>query len=308
MKAYILDAGQTSGLRFTDVPDPQAAPNEAVIQVEAFSLNPGEMPGSGLFPNATVPGWDTAGRVAIPAADGSGPKAGTRVVGAAWGGAWAERRAVATESLAVLPESIDAEAASTLPVAGITALRAVRRLGAVVGRRALVTGASGGVGRIAVQLARIAGADVVALVSSETKRDDLLKVGASEVVTDLARLSAPLYGALDFVGGSTLVEAWQLLVEGGTLVSIGGVSGSVSTFPPFATAMPHKSLVAMGSGWTPLLPGETLSTDLTYLARLIAARSLDPHIAWRGSWDQLPEAIQLFQDRKISGKAVLLVA
>jgi len=307
MKAYILDDGQTSGLRFADVPEPQAAPNEAVIQVDAFSLNSGEMPGSGVFPNATVPGWDTAGRVATAAADGSGPKAGTRVVGGAWGGAWAERRAIATESLAVLPDSVDVEAASTLPVAGITALRAVRRLGAVVGRRALVTGASGGVGRLAVQLARIAGADVVALASSETKRDDLLKVGASEVVTDLAQLSAAVYGALDFVGGSTLVEAWQHLVEGGTLVSIGGASGSVSTFPPFATAIPHRSLVAMGSGWTPLLPGETITADLTYLANLIAARALDPHIVWHGSWSKLSEAVKLFQDRKLSGKVVLFV-
>src|SRR4029077_12303541 len=76
MKAYVLDDARTSGLRFTEVPDPSPAPNEAVIQVEAFSLNSGELPGSGMFDNATVPSWDTAGRVIEAATDGSGPSVG----------------------------------------------------------------------------------------------------------------------------------------------------------------------------------------------------------------------------------------
>jgi len=307
MKAYVVDNAQSSGVRFTEVSDPIPAPNEAVIEVEAFSLNHGELPGAGVFANGTVPGWDTAGRVLTAAADRSGPSTGTRVVGGEWGGAWAQRRAVATTNLARLPEGVDAEAASTLPVAGITALRAVRTLGAIVGRRVLVTGASGGVGRFALQLARIAGADVVALTSSEAKRDELREAGASEVVTDLAHLSAPVYAVLEYIGGSTLVDAWNRLIPGGILVSIGGVMGSSATFPPFATALPRKSLVGMGSGWTPLLPDETIGADLAYLARLVAARALDPHITWRGPWKQLPDAITLLQNRKISGKAVLRV-
>jgi NADPH2:quinone reductase len=307
MRAYVVDDGQPPGVRFTEVSDPIAAPNEAVIQVEFFSLNNGELPGSGVFDNATVPGWDTAGHVIAAAADGSGPKVGARVVGGAWGGAWAERRAVPTESLAILPDGVDADAASTLPVARITSLRALRRLGAVVGRRVMVTAASGGVGRFAVQLARIAGADVVALTSSEAKRHELREIGAGEVVTDLARISAPVYGALDFVGGSTLVDVWKHVAADGILVSIGSASGSPATFPPFATALPHKTLVAMGSGWTPAISGETIASDLAYLARLVAAGALDPHITWRGSWKQLPDAVAMLQNRKVSGKAVLQV-
>jgi NADPH:quinone reductase-like Zn-dependent oxidoreductase len=170
-----------------------------------------------------------------------------------------------------------------------------------------VTGASGGVGRFAVQLARNAGADVVALTTSEAMRDELRQIGASEVVTDFAQISAPVYGALDFVGGSTLVDVWKHVIADGILVSIGSASRSPSTFPPFATAMPHKTLVAMGSGWTPTIADETMASDLAYLARLVAAGALDPHITWRGSWKQLPDAIALLQNRKISGKAVLRI-
>lgn len=308
MNAYVVDNEQSSGVRFTEVSEPSPAPNEAVIEVEAFSLNRGELPGGRVFANATVPGWDTAGRVVAAATDGSGPSVGTRVVGGAWGGAWAQRRAVETESLAPLPEGVDAETASTLPVAGITALRGLRRLGAVIGRRVLVTGASGGVGRFAVQLAHIAGAEVVALTSSDARHDELRKIGADEAVTGLARLSGPVYGVLEFMGGPTLIDAWNRLAPGGILVSIGYATGSTpATFPPFATVMPHKSLVSMGSGWTPLLDGETLGADLVYLAGLVAERVLDPNIMWRGSWRQLPDAIALLQNRKISGKAVVRV-
>jgi NADPH:quinone reductase len=307
MNAYVVDGTQTSGLRFTEVADPRPAPNEALIDVEAFSLNHGELPGRAFSTNATVPGWDSAGRVVTAAADGSGPSAGTRVVGVAWGGAWAQRRAVATSNLAALPEGVDAETASALPVAGITALHAIRTLGAILGRRVLVTGASGGVGRFAVQLAHVAGADVVALTSSEAKREELRAAGAGEVLTDLARLSAPVYAVIENIGGSILVDAWNRLAPNGILVSIGYATGSPATFPPYSTVLPRKSLVAMGSGTAPLLPGETVGADLAYLARLVATRVLDPHITWRGSWKQLPEALTLLQNREISGKAVLRV-
>jgi NADPH2:quinone reductase len=145
------------------------------------------------------------------------------------------------------------------------------------------------------------------VTSSEEKRYELREIGASEVVTDIARISAPVYGALDFVGGSTLVEVWKAVAADGILVSIGSASGSPAAFPPFATVLPHKTLVAMGSGWTPMITGETVASDLAYLARLVAAGALDPHITWRGSWKQLPDAIALLQNRKIPGKAVLRV-
>ena len=208
MRAYLIDSGTASGVRLTDVPEPKPKPDEALSGVEAFSLNHGELPKLGFFPEGTTGGWDSAGRVIQPAADGSGPPAGTRVVGFVYGGAWAEQRAVPTLNLGTLPDGIDAEQASTLPVAAGTALRALRALGAVLGRRVLITGATGAVGRFAVQLARRAGAYVVVLVSSVAKGDELLRIGADEVVTEVSQLSSPVYGVIENIGGQTLVDAW----------------------------------------------------------------------------------------------------
>ena len=142
------------GLRLGEAPEPVPRDSEALVEVSAAALNFGELAfnSSASEPRAVL-GWDAAGVVAKPASNGSGPSAGTRVVTFGWRGAWAERRAVDTAELAVVPDSVDLGAASALPVAGVTALQALRRLGPVFGRRVLVTGAAGGVGRFAVQLA-----------------------------------------------------------------------------------------------------------------------------------------------------------
>ena len=224
-----------------------------------------------------------------------------------YGGAWAEQRAVPTLNLGTLPDGIDAEQASTLPVAAGTALRALRALGAVLGRRVLITGATGGVGRFAVQLARRAGAYVVVLVSSVAKGDELLRIGADEVVTEVSQLSSPVYGVIENIGGQTLVDAWNHLAPRGALVSVGFASGQPAVFPPYSTVGPSKSLVSITLPF-PVHPVETLAEDFSFLAKLVAAGALETPIVWRGDWGRLPEAIELLASRRISGKAVLRVA
>jgi NADPH:quinone reductase len=270
MRAYLIDSGTTAGVRFTDVPEPKPKPDEALMAVEAFSLDHGELPKLGFFPEGTTGGWDSAGRVIQPAADGSGPPAGTRVVGFVYGGAWAEQRAVPTLNLGTLPDGIDAEQASTLPVAAGTALRALRALGAVLGRRVLITGGTGGVGRFAVQLARRAGAYVVVLVLSVAKGDELLRIGADEVITEVSQSSSPVYGVIESIGGETLVDAWNHLAPRGALVSVGYASAQPAVFPPYSTVGPSKSIVSTLP--FPVHPVETLGEDFSYLAKLAAPR------------------------------------
>src|SRR4030095_5255420 len=98
------------------------------------------------------------GTIERAAADGSGPKVGARVVGFLPEGAWAERVAVPTHALAELPANVTFSQAATCPVAGRTALHALGKNGTILGKRVLVTGATGGVGDFAVQLARLGGA------------------------------------------------------------------------------------------------------------------------------------------------------
>src|SRR5450631_2379828 len=132
-----------------DVDEPRPAPDEALVDVRACSLNRGESKRLATMAPGSRAGWDLAGVVRTAAADGSGPAAGARVVGYLNPGAWAERVAVPTVQLSELPDAITFEQASTLPVAGLTALRALELGGFVVGKPVLITGASGGVGRFA---------------------------------------------------------------------------------------------------------------------------------------------------------------
>src|SRR4051794_32644623 len=153
MPAFVPDAGAPARVILGEAPEPRPAPGEALVAVEAYSVNRGETFLLEAPRDRWRPGQDVAGRVERAAADGSGPAAGTRVVGHVPSGGWAPRVAAPTDALAALPDEVSAPAASTLGVAGLTALRLVRAAGSLAGRRLLITGASGGVGHFVVELA-----------------------------------------------------------------------------------------------------------------------------------------------------------
>src|SRR5438552_4257318 len=172
-------------VELNEVPEPEPASDEAVVEVQAFSLNRGELALLANRPEGWRPGQDVAGVVVQPAADGSGPEKGTRVVALVDGAGWSQRVAAPTARMAVLPDNVSFASAATLPVAGLTALRTVRLGGALLGRRALITGAAGGVGRFAVQLAALAGAEVTGVVGRPERAAGLAERGATAVVTTI---------------------------------------------------------------------------------------------------------------------------
>ena len=304
MRALLHDPDAPQGLRLGEAPDPDLGASDALVQVAATSLNFGEVAflRERAAPGA-VAGWDAAGTVVAAAADGSGPPAGARVVTFGWSGAWAQKRAVATGELAVVPDAVDLGAAAALPVAGVTALRAVRRLGSVVGRRVLITGASGGVGRFAVQLAARAGANVVAAVGSPERGEGLPELGASEVLVSLSDVAAPVHAALDNVGGRMLAEVLALLTPGGCVLSVG-----MASLQPTTIDFEQMRMHAGGSRIEAFAVGSAFGVDLPYLVSLLEAGDLDPQIGWRGPWDRAGEAAHALIGRRVRGKAILEVA
>jgi NADPH:quinone reductase-like Zn-dependent oxidoreductase len=127
MRAVVYDPEARANLRLAHIDEPVATESEALVEVRATALNFGEVHFiDRMCKPGEVPGWDAAGLVVQAAANGSGPPVGSRVVGFHGAGGWAERRAVPTENLAVLPDSVDFGAAAALPVAGVTALQDLR--------------------------------------------------------------------------------------------------------------------------------------------------------------------------------------
>jgi NADPH:quinone reductase-like Zn-dependent oxidoreductase len=287
-----------------DVPDPTPRPDEALVEVHAISLNRGETRRLEQLEPGTVTGWDLAGTVRQPAGDG-GPPEGARVVGLMNTGAWAELAAVKIEHLAELPEGISFEQAAALPVAGLTALRTLEVSGFVLGKRVLVTGCSGGVGRFAVQLAKLGGAHVTGIAR---RTEGLKELGADELASEID-LDGPLYDAIiDGVGGPVLGQALQRVAPGGTVVSF----ASTVTDP---VSYPSRELFARAPGarlygfylFAELDHTRSGSTDLRRLADLVADKRLDPQIDLTLAWSDAAQAIEALLDRRVNGKAVLRV-
>lgn len=299
MRAVVADPQAEYGWSFGETADPTPGPREVLVAVRHAALNFGDMLTGAMFPPATPIGWDASGIVEQAAADGSGPAVGTRVVTySPNAGGWAQRRAVHVEDLAEVPDDVDLAVAASLPVAGVTALRTLRACGPLLGRTVLVTGASGGVGRFAVQLAAVSGAKVLASVGSVERGAGLAELGADEVVVGLDGVTGPLHAVLDTVGGPQLVAAWNLVGPGGSLQAIGWTSDEPATFPPYSIYGEARSI-------TTFRIGDRVGADLAVLVDLVRRGLLTPEIGWRSGWEDLPAATKALVARTVRGKAVV---
>jgi NADPH2:quinone reductase len=304
MRALVATGNQSSPLELRDVDEPQPAPNEALVEVKNVSINRGELRLLASRPAGWRPGQDVAGTIVKAAADGSSPPAGTRVVALVDQSGWSQRVPASSARIGVLPDRVTFQQAAALPVAGLTALRALRLGGTLLGRNVLVTGATGGVGHLAVQLAAHSGAHVTGTSRQPERGAALTASGDVRLTSDLKSLKGPFDLVLESVGGESLTTALRLVGRDGIVVLFGNSSGEESSvsFASFA-GRPHARLYAFfvyESGEPP-----TFGADLGLLAAEIGAGRLQPQVGLESSWRDPLGALEALRERKIEGKAVL---
>jgi NADPH2:quinone reductase len=300
MLALVNTPGGTAPVEIRELPEPQPAPNEALVEVRAFSLNRGELRLMQTRPEGWRPGQDVGAVVLKQAADGSGPAVGTRVVALTDNAGWAERAAVPAHRMAALPDNVLLEEAAALPVAGLTALRTLRHGAPLLGKRVLITGAAGGVGHMAVQIAARSGARVTAVVGGPERGRHLR--GAEEIVEGIDKVRGNFALILESAGGSSLTAAIAHVEAKGTIVVFGNSSGDPTPFN-FRDLAEHPNARIQGFSYFTSEAEDRFGPDLALLVSLIADGSLKPHLV-EHSWRELAQIGPQLRDRQIRGKAV----
>lgn len=311
MKAVVTDAQSTGHLTIGEAPEPIPDSNEVLIRVTAFSLNRGEVRRAETANNGTQIGWDTVGIVEQSARDGSGPTTGTRVVGFSRRmQGWAEKVSLPTRDVAAIPDSISDSDAATLPVAALTALYALERCERLLASQVLITGASGGVGHFACQLAGLMGATVTALLRRPDHQALVEATGASVIISrDGSGLehSGPFRSIIDGVGGDQLGQLLSRLEPSGRAV-LYGVSGGATS------PLPVRDLMSTGDG---RIDGfhlyresefETAQRGLDRLLALMVDGRLKTLVSVTGDWSEVGTVAAQLIDRDFPGKAVLTVS
>ena len=302
MRALIPTGRPGAPVAFHEIPEPTPGPGEALVRVDAFSPNRGELFLLNRPPDGWRPGKDIAGLVVQAAADGSGPRVGRRVVGHPPSGGWAEYAAVPVDRLTEVPDEMPAVEAAALPLAGLTALRLIRTAGCVAGQRVLVTGASGGVGHYLVELLAGAGAEVTAV---SRRGDRLTALGARTVVPDIAEVAGTFRTAFESVGGTVTPAVLSRVEPRGTMIWFGQVSREPVTLNFFDFFKGPESGTIRHFHYEHF--DEPVADDLERLVKLVQAGRLHPEVGRTADWSDSNAVLGEMAARTVRGNAVLTV-
>ena len=323
MKAVTFEQyGGPDGLRVTDVPVPEPGPNELRVRVAAASLNAFDWHQYQGLPYLvrTREGWrvreprilgaDLAGVVDAVGPGITGYVPGDRVLAEISRGAFAELAIVPTTTCAAIAEEVDAVAAAAVPMAGLTALQALRDFAALEpGERVLVWGASGGVGHLAVQIARILGAARVDAVASARNAEMLRGIGADAAFdyagSDLP--SGPYDVIIDTVSTRSLRQLKPLLSDSGRVVTLGGLADGRILGPGRDILGRMLAAKLLGVHHEKVLANIN-ATDLAWLAARLADGSLTPVIQRTYALDEVREACRVLEEGHVAGKLVLTIS
>jgi NADPH2:quinone reductase len=309
MRAVVVDTSHAERLVVRDVAPPSLGEDDTLIGVAATSLNYGEVRRAlTVAATGARPGWDVAGTVIKAAADGSGYPVGTRVLSFVETGAWSEQVAILSRSVAKIPDDVTFAQAATLPVAGLTAYYALAQGGLLIGKKVLITGASGGVGHLASQLAHASGARVIGAIRSKDAEAQVREDGVDDVVVG-ERLSeatslGPFDTILESVGGDMLGDALRMLAPDGVCVTFGEAVGRPAAFDP-------RPFFRVGNA---RLYGLFLYEEvrrhppalaLARLLELISLQRLRPRISVEAPLNDIAAVAHRLMQRQIRGKAVI---
>jgi NADPH2:quinone reductase len=300
----LTTTGDDDLLRVTEVPDPEPGATEVLVRVETTSLNRGEVSRAKSAPAGQQVGWDVCGIIERAAESGVGPPAGTRVAGLVDNGAWAELVAVPVDYLAAVPDGVTPAQAACMPLAGMTAFRALALGGFPVGKRVLITGASGGVGHLAVQLARAAQMTVTGLIRNP-EANAAAAAACHHVVRDIRDAQGPYDHILDGVGGEVLTQCLDAVAPRGTVVSYASTLMEPAALGPRWFGAHVGATVRSMLIFVELRHTQSAVSDLRTLHALTAAGLLKPHIDVEADWTRGGELARDLLARKVTGKVVL---
>jgi NADPH:quinone reductase len=310
MRAAVVEAVGSPPVP-ADVDEPVRQDGAALVDVEAAPLNPVEIRvAAGRHPRRAqppyVPGLEGAGRVVESARVPPGRRVrfeGRALPGFGAQGTLAERAAVPEESLVELPDEADGDLAAALGVVGITALLALDRAAPVDGRRVLVLGATGAVGQMAVQLAKLMRAGrVVGAGRSGERLERVRELGADEVVelgdgdlTDAFERAAggPLDIVIDPLWGEPAMAALRAFASEGRLVNVGQSAGADVRVPLESVRNRQGAIHAISSGWTPLerkAKAYRRVLDLALAGDLTVDREVVPLDEVSAAWERQEES------------------
>jgi len=311
--------GSTDVLKFEDVEKPMPADDEVLVKVRAASVNPLDwhfMRGTPYFlrlmsglgaPNDTGLGVDFAGTVEAVGSNVKRFKPGDEVFGGG-SGAFAEYVTVGEDgALAMKPSNVSFEQAASAPIAGITALQALRDTGKLEsGQKVLINGASGGVGTFAVQIAKSFGAEVTGVCS--TRNVEMVRSIGADHVFDYTKEDYTESGKqydliIDMVGNHSLSANRRALKPEGIFVIVGGGKGN--WLGPMMS--PIKALVMspfVGQEFVMIL-AKLRQGDLAVLGDLMQAGKVTPVIDSRYRLSEVPAAIQHSEDGHARGKIII---
>lgn len=298
MKAVIIHAtGDADVLRLEEVERPEPGEDEVLIRVQAAAVNPVDWKYRRGLVQRELPavlGEDVSGTVAVSRADGFAP--GDRVFGVTTSGGYAEYATAAATAIALKPDALSFEHAAALPVSGMTAWQGLFDRGRLdAGQTVLIVGAAGGVGHLAAQFAKHAGARVIG-TGSPRNREFVLSLGADDFVDytsrDVADAVSGVDLALDTVGGATTALLFPALREGGTLVTI--------AYPPETSPQCHRC-------WVKPLIMRPNSEQLALITNLVSSGAARIEIAHQFGLADVQLAHALSESGHARGKIVLTV-